>query len=138
MRAFGRNPSPTKVRHDFLRHFNIMKGRKRTHYKLHQFTRVNQEFERRGSVDKKPRKRTCTKRTAETLEQVEKMMVEENLTSLRKAAPNIFVSTFILWKILRYDVKAKFYGVTSVQPFTDVHKKRDESSANGSLLKKRT
>ena len=56
VKAFGRNPSPTKVRHDFLKQYGIVKGQPMAKYKLHQFIRVNQEFEIRGPVGQKVEK----------------------------------------------------------------------------------
>jgi hypothetical protein len=124
VRAFSKNPSPTKVRRDFLRHYNVQKGRKQAHYKLKQFIRVNEEFEKSGSVVKKPKNRPCTKRTAENLNELMNMMAEGDQLSLRQAAPNLSVSATTAWRMLRYDAKAKFYRITSVQPLTEAHKEQ--------------
>ena len=56
VKAFRRNPSPSKVRHDFLKQYGITKGGPMAKYKLYQFIRVNQEFEMRGSVGEKVKK----------------------------------------------------------------------------------
>ena len=56
VKSFGRNPSPTKVRQDFLRHYNVQKGRKRDEYKPYHFARVNKEFEKNSSVTEKSKK----------------------------------------------------------------------------------
>lgn len=124
VRAFGKNSSPTKVRRDFLRHYNVQKGRKQTHYKLEQFIRVKEEFEKSGSVVKKAKNRPCTKRTAENLNELKNMMDEGSLVSLRQAAPNLSVSVATAWRMLKYDAKAKFYRTTSVQPLTEAHKEQ--------------
>ena len=56
VKTFGWNPSHTKVKQEFLREYK--KGRKRwkgekgrptVKYRLCQFSRVNKEFEKRGS-----------------------------------------------------------------------------------------
>jgi len=124
VRAFSKNPSPTKVRREFLRHYNVQKGRKQANYQLLQFIRVNEEFEKSGSVVKKPKNRPCTKRTAENLNKLSNMMEEGSLVSLRQAAPNVSVSAATAWRMLRYDAKAKFYRVTAVQPLTEAHKEQ--------------
>ena len=51
--AFRRNPLPAKVKQKFLREYKIEKGRPTAKYKLYQFSRVNKEFEKRGSVVRK-------------------------------------------------------------------------------------
>lgn len=84
VRAFSKNPSPTKVRRDFLRHYNVQKGRKQAHYKLKQFIRVNEEFEKSGSVVKKPKNLPCTKRTAKNLNELVNMMAEGDKLSYGK------------------------------------------------------
>ena len=40
VKAFGRNPSPTKVKQEFLREYKIEKGRPTAKYELYQFSRV--------------------------------------------------------------------------------------------------
>lgn len=47
VKAFGRNPSPTEVKQEFLREYKIEKGRPTAKHKLYQFSRVNDEFEKR-------------------------------------------------------------------------------------------
>ena len=51
--AFGRNPSPTKVKQEFLREYKIDKSRTAVIYKFYQFSRANKEFKKRGSVVRK-------------------------------------------------------------------------------------
>ena len=48
VKAFGQNPSLTKVKQEFLREYKIEKERRTAKYKLYQFFRVNKEFEKRG------------------------------------------------------------------------------------------
>ena len=50
VKAFGKNNSPTKVRLEFLHHYEIKNGRKRSEFKLYDFIRVNKQFEKSGSV----------------------------------------------------------------------------------------
>ena len=82
VRAFGRNTSPTKVRQEFLKHFNIKKGRPTARYKLYQFTRLNQHFETYGSIADKSPKKVKTKRTNEKIEEVENFLAENRCVSL--------------------------------------------------------
>ena len=122
VRAFGRNRSPTKVRREFLLHFKI-KGRAKLTYTRRDFINVNEKFEKCGSVTPQ-RLRPKTKRTAASMEQVENVFAEDTSLSLRKAAPNVGVSMCTLWRILRWDIKAKFYRITPVQKLTDDHKQQ--------------
>ena len=57
VKTFGRNPSPTKVRHYFLKQYGVKIGSPMAKYKLKQFIRVNLEFEKRGSVGQKIKKK---------------------------------------------------------------------------------
>lgn len=121
VKAFGRNNSPTKVRLEFLHHYEIENGRKRSEFKLYDFIRVNQQFEKAGSVLKTPQKRSRTKRSAENLEKLQELLNGEESFSVRKAALKISVSPTTFWKMLRYDSKAKFYRQSAVQPLTEAH-----------------
>lgn len=122
VKAFGRNPSPTKVRRDFLLHFKI-KGRAKLKYTRRDFININEKFEKHGTVTPQ-HLRAKTKRTNASMEQVENVLTEDPSFSLRKAAPIVGVSQTTLWKILRWDMKAKFYRVTQVQKLTDDHMKQ--------------
>ena len=82
------------------------------------------EFEKTGSVAKKQKHRRCTKRTVDAQEEVKNMLSEETLISVRKSCQSLSVSTFTLWKMLRFDVKAKFCRAKSVQPLSDAHKEQ--------------
>ena len=113
-KAFGRNPSPTKVKQEFLREYKIEKGRPTAKYKFYQFCRVNKKFEKRGSVVRKQMVAKKTKRTEAKKEEVERLFAEHASLSLRQAAPNISVSMSTLHKILKYDMKHKFYRINSV------------------------
>ena len=123
VRAFGRNTSPTKVRQEFLKHFNVKKGRPTSRYKLYQFTRLNQHFETYGSIAHKSPKKV-KKRTNEKIQEVEHFLAENQCDSLRKAGPQISTSVTTVWRILRYDLHFKFYRITSVQPLKDIHKQQ--------------
>ena len=120
VQEFARSPSPTKVRREFLLHFKI-KGRAKLKYTRRDFINVNEKFEKHGSVTPQ-HLQPKTKRTAASMEQVENVFAEDPSLSLRKAAPNAGVSACTLWKILRWDMKAKFYRVTPVQKLSDDHK----------------
>ena len=82
VRAFGRNTSPTKVRQEFLKHFNIKKSRHTARYKLYQFTKLNQHFETYGSIADKSPKKVKTKRTKEKIEEVENFLAENRYLTL--------------------------------------------------------
>jgi hypothetical protein len=99
VQEFGRNPSPTKFRREFLLHFKI-KGRAKLKYTRRHFINVNEKFEKHGSVTPQ-HLRPKTKRTAANMEQVENAFAEDPSLSLRKAAPNIGVSVCTLLKMLR-------------------------------------
>lgn len=124
VRAFGRNSSPTKVRQEFLKHYAIKKGRTTTKYRLNIFIKVNQQFLRSGSIAPTPTKRGKTKRSDAGIEEVRNLVTENRVESLRKIAPHSSSSLTTIWKILRYDLKFKFYRITSVQPLTATHKQQ--------------
>ena len=108
VKSFARNNSATQVRREFLL-VNQIQGRKRDHYHLKDFSRVNDHFEKDGSILKTPVKRTKTKRTNENLQKIQDMLEEKVQFSVRNAAPKLSLSTSTVWRLLRYDSKAKFY-----------------------------
>ena len=117
VQAYGRNISPTKVQSDFFQHYQIPKGRIRVQYKLTQFLRVNQRFEKTSSVSPTaPRQRS-----KKIVEEVSNLLEEDSNLTIRKATPQLSLSNMTLWRILRYDIKAKFYHPTTVQPLTAFH-----------------
>lgn len=124
VKAFGRNTSPTKVRQEFLREYTIGKGRSTAKYKLYHFCRVNKEFEKHGSIVHKQVARTKTKRTEAKKEEVERLLAERPFLSLRQAAPNAAISMSTLHRILKCDLKHKFYHTISVQRLQETHKKQ--------------
>ena len=125
VKSFGRNPSPTKVRQDFLRHYNVQKGRKRDEYKPYHFARVNKEFEKNSSVTEKSKKRSCSKRTQENIDRVKTLIKDDlSVVSTREAAPKMDLSSTTLWRILKWDLKAKFYRVACVQVLSEAHKEQ--------------
>ena len=125
VKSFGRNPSPTKVRQDFLHHYNVQKGRKRDEYRPYHFARVNKELEKTGSVTKKPKKRCCSKRTPENIDRVKTLLNDDlSVVSTRQAAPRMDLSSMTLWRILKWDLKAKFYRVSCVQALSESHKEQ--------------
>ena len=66
VKSIGRNPSPAKVRQNFLRHYNVQKGRKRNEYKPYHLARVNKGFEKTGSITKKPKNGLAPKQHRKT------------------------------------------------------------------------
>ena len=72
-----------------------------------------------------------TKRTRENAEKLKVMLNDKQQFSVRNIAPLLTLSPTTLWRILRYDTKAKFYRPSTVQPLTEDHKVKEESSATG-------
>ena len=120
VKSFARNNSATQVRREFLL-ANQIHGRKRDHYLLKDFSRVNDHFEKDGSILKTPVKRQKTKRTHENLQKIQEMLEEKVQFSVRNVAPKLSLSTSTVWRLLRYDSKAKFYRPSTVQPLTEDH-----------------
>ena len=111
VKSFGQNPSPTKVRQDFLRHYNVQKGRKRDEYKPYHFARVNKEFEKTGSITKKPKKRSCSKRLPENIQRVKTLMNDDlSVVSTREAGPRLDLNSITLWRILKCTILKCSYG----------------------------
>ena len=79
VKAFGWNPSPTKVKQKFLREYKIEKSRPTAKYKLYQFSRVNKEFEKHGSVVRKQMVAKNAKRNEAKKEEVERTGVVSRL-----------------------------------------------------------
>ena len=65
-----------------------------------------------------------TKKNEAKMEEVERHFAEHPSLSLRQAAPNVSVSMSTLHKILKYDMKHKFYRITSVQRLQETHKEQ--------------
>lgn len=120
VKSFARNNSATQVRREFLL-ANKIQGRKRDHYHLKDFSRINDHFEKNGSILKTPVKRTKTKRTNENLQKIQDMLEEKVQFSVRNAAPKLSFSTSTVWRLLRFESKAKFYRPSTVQPLTEAH-----------------
>ena len=106
VQAFGRHSSPTKVRQEFLKHYAIKKGRPISMYKLNQFVKVRQHFIQSVSIAPTATKRRKTKRTDAGIEEVRSLVIENRVASLRKPQTTI-------WKIDGYDLRFKFYRITS-------------------------
>ena len=85
------------------------------------FSRVNDNFEKNGTNLKTPVKRTKTKRTNENLQKIQDKLEKKVQFSVRNAAPKLSLSTSTVWRLLRYDSKAKFYRPSTVQPLTEAH-----------------
>ena len=120
-KAFGRNNSPSKVWLEFLHHYEIKNGRKRSEFKLHDFIRVKQQFEK---SEKTTQKCSRSKRSAENVEKLQELLDGEESISVRNVALKISVNPATFWKMLRYDCKAKFYRQFAVQPLTKAHMKQ--------------
>ena len=67
------------------------------------------------------------------MEQVENVFAEDHSLLLRKVAPNVGFSVCRLWKILRWDMKDKFYKNYLMTTSNNV-----DTSASGFLLKTKT
>ena len=118
---FARTASAATVRRAFIAHFKI-KGRATVGYKLLMFTRIRDHFEKFGSVHNMKRKEIKTKRTDATVDEVKNFLQENPTCSLRKAVQTISPTKTTMWRIVRHDLKKRFYHYTSVQPLTDAHK----------------
>ena len=121
---FAIQSSATKVRREFLHHYGIKGGRKRSQFTAKDFERVNNHFDITGSVHETPKKRPRTKRTRENAETLQVMLDDKQQFSVRNIAPQLTVSPTTVWRILRYDTKAKFYRPSTVQPLTEDHKEQ--------------
>ena len=120
VKSFARNTFATQVSRKFL-FANEIQGRKRDQNHLKDFSRVNDYFEKNGSVLETPVKRAKTKRTNENLQKIQDMLEEKVQFSVRNVASKLSLSTSTVWRLLRYDSKAKFYRPSTVQPLTDAH-----------------
>ena len=124
VKAFGRNSSSAAVRREFLKHNNI-KGRASTKYKLMMFIRVNDHFDKYGSIaTQTPTKRMKKKSTEATIHEVKTFLVENPTNSLRKTEQQLSIKKTTLWRIVRHSLDFKFYHITSVQPLTEAHKEQ--------------
>ena len=108
IQAFSKNPSPTKVRREFLRHYNVQKGRKQANYQLMNVISQWEIWKVRIWCKKAQKSPLYTKRTAENLNDLKNMMEEGSLISLQ-AALNLSFSATTAWRMLRIDAKTKFF-----------------------------
>ena len=121
VKSFARNNSATLVRRDYLLQYKISDGRKRSKYAINDFIRVNNHFDRTGTVHSGPWQRPKPKRSQENVEKINEMLQQTEQLSVRKIAPQLQLSPTTVWRILRYDSKAKFYRPSTVQPLTQDH-----------------
>ena len=121
IRSFARNSCPAHVRREFFREFKIQGGRKKSHYPGKDFVRVNEHFEKTGSIKKTPLKLPKTKRTDENFGKIDKILEENTSLSIRKLAPQLSLSASTVWRILRFDLGRKFYRPSTVQPLNESH-----------------
>ena len=118
---YAKTPSPSTVRREFIHDFKIG-GRAAKSYQLIQLTRVLDHFNETGSIHKKKQMKTKQKRTEAVIQEVKSFFEETPSCSLRKASQQISPTKTTLWRIVRHDLRFRFYHYTSVQPLTDAHK----------------
>ena len=70
VKSFARNNSATLVRRDYLLQYKISDGKKRSKYAINDFIRVNNHFDRTGTVHSGPRQRPKPKRSQENVEKI--------------------------------------------------------------------
>ena len=121
VKSFARNNSATLVRRDYLLQYKISDGKERSKYAINDFIRVNNHFDRTGTVHSGPWQRPKPKRSQENVEKINEMLQQTEQLSVRKIAPQLQLSPTTVWRILRYDSKAKFYRPSTVQPLTQDH-----------------
>lgn len=121
IRSFARNSSAEHVRREFFKAFKIQSGRKRSHYQGKDFVRVNEHFEKNGSINKTPIKRPKRKRSDENVGKIKEMLEENKSLSIRQWSPQVSLSATTVWRILRFDLSAKFYRPSTVQPLSESH-----------------
>ena len=61
-------------------------------YRPIDFARVKKHFETKGSTARTPKECNKTKRTSEKLEEINDLLSEETMLSVRKIAPTVSVS----------------------------------------------
>ena len=93
VQSFARNTSATHVRREFLL-ANEIQGRKRDQYHLKDFSRVNDHFEKNGSILKTPVKRTKTKRTNENLQKIQDTLEKKGAVLNKKGGTEAYTQQF--------------------------------------------
>ena len=128
VRIFAIQSSATQIRREFLHHYGIKGGRKRSQFTAKDFESVNHHFDITGSVHETlpppQKKRLRTKRTRENAEKLKVMLNDKQQFSVRTIAPQLTLSHTTVRRILRYDTKTKFYRPSTVQPLTEDHKEQ--------------
>ena len=102
-KSFARNNSATLVRRDYLLQYKISDGKTRSKYAINDFIRVNNHFDRTGTVHSGPWQRPKPKRSQENVEKINEMLQQTEQLSVRKIAPQLQLSPTTVWRILRYD-----------------------------------
>ena len=74
VRIFSTQSSATQVRREFLHHYGIKGGRKRSQFTAKDFERVNRHLDITGSVYETPKSRPRMKRTRENAEKLKVML----------------------------------------------------------------
>ena len=92
-----------------------------SYYPGKDFVRVNEHFEKTGSLKETPLKLPKTKRTDENFGKIDKILGENTSLSIRKLAPQLSLSASTVWRILRFDLGRKFYRPSTVQPLNESH-----------------
>ena len=121
IRSFARNSSAEHVRREFFKAFKIQRGRKRSHYQGKDFVRVNEHFEKNGPINKTPIKRPKRKRSDENVGKIKEMLEENKSLSIRQWSPQVSLSATTVWRILRFDLSAKFYRPSTIQALSESH-----------------
>ena len=89
VKSFARNNSATLVRRDYLLQYKISDGKKRSKYAINDFIRVNNHFDRTGTVHSGPWQRPKPKRSQENVEKINEMLQQTEQLSVRKIAPQL-------------------------------------------------
>ena len=89
---------------------------------LIQLTKVLDHYNENGFIYKKKTKENKTQKNRSSDSGGEEFLWRNFSCSLRKAPQQISPTKTTLWRIVRHDLRFRFYHYTSVQPLTDAHK----------------
>ena len=93
-------------------------------FKLVEFTRVNHDFERKGTILRMKKSESQTKITPHKVEEVRKFLAEKSGSWVRKSAPQFDISPTTCWRIVNKQLHMRFYLHRAVQPLEDDHKEQ--------------
>ena len=97
---FGSTSSPAVVIRQILKNYKIV-GRAKKQFQLVQFTKVNQEFEKKGTIFRKNKSENPTKITPQKVEEVRTFVIEKSCCSVRKSAPQLDIFPTTYWRIVK-------------------------------------